>query len=512
MKSVLVAVLASASAPTALAHTVFTDFFVDGMPQGDAVAMRMNPDIGRAGSPIARLDSDDMACNVGGTKGVSRTQAVKDGSLLTFEIRSWPDDPSKESLDRGHKGPCALYLKKVDKATTDTAAGDGWFKVFDHGFDASTQRWCTDDIIDNKGLFSFRLPEGLLGGDYLARPEILALHAAKDDDPQFYTGCAQIFLESSGSLVPESTVSIPGHVDYGQPSTNFDIYNKPGSEYVVPGPKIAKLVPGGAQKASESTQSDGLKPEGCILENGNWCGKEVSSYTNEEGCWASTQACWDQSKTCWESAPPTGGAGCKLWQDKCEAISAECSAGKFDGPPNKDKVLTPVKESINVGLIMVADKANDAPAMPKVSLPSKQKSVSSTKPKPVADVPAEEPELVFDESESFQGPPIIEPSRAALPPFVASRSQSTTLLTVAIPTPTSSPSPTDVPCDKENKSGAVNDEEEDSEDTDDEAEDSKDTDDEAEDSKGTEDKDATPGSQPYKARAPVYPRRYLNRA
>ena len=162
-----------------------------------------------------------MCLDVNGTNGVSRVQSVPDGALLTFEIRSWANDPSKPRLDRGHKGPCAVYLKKVASAIDDKGAGDGWFKLFDHGYDNSTKRWCTDEIIDNNGLLSVNLPKGLEGGYYLARPEILALHNAANNDPQFYTGCAQIFLTSTGNLGPEETVSIPGYVDYKPTSNQF---------------------------------------------------------------------------------------------------------------------------------------------------------------------------------------------------------------------------------------------------------------------------------------------------
>ncbi|KAJ8107866.1 hypothetical protein OPT61_g8570 [Boeremia exigua] len=213
MKTQSMLLAALASAPAALAHTAFTDFYVDGVAQGDAVAMRMSTDPQHATAPIADLASDDMACNVGGTKGVSRVQSVSDGATLSFEIRAWPADPSKESLERGHKGPCAVYLKKVASAVDDPAAGEGWFKIFENGYDSSSDSWCSDKIIDNNGLLNVKLPAGLEGGNYLARPEILALHAANDNDPQFYTGCAQIFLESDGNLVPESTVSIPGYVN-----------------------------------------------------------------------------------------------------------------------------------------------------------------------------------------------------------------------------------------------------------------------------------------------------------
>ena len=58
--------------------------------------------------------------DVGGTKGVSRVQSVSDGATLSFEIRAWPNDPSKERLERGHKGPCAVYLKKVASAIDDS--------------------------------------------------------------------------------------------------------------------------------------------------------------------------------------------------------------------------------------------------------------------------------------------------------------------------------------------------------------------------------------------------------
>ncbi|KAH7069017.1 glycosyl hydrolase family 61-domain-containing protein [Paraphoma chrysanthemicola] len=421
MKTQSMLLAALASVPAALAHTVFTDFYVDGVPQGDGVAIRMNPNSETAGSPIGSLDSEDMACNVGGTKGVSRVQPVKDGALLTFEIRSWANDPTKERLDRGHYGPCAVYLKKVASAIDDKATGDGWFKIFDHGYDASSKRWCTDEIIDNNGLLSVNLPKGLEGGSYLARPEILALHAANSGDPQFYTGCAQIFLESSGNLGPASTVSIPGYVKYGQPSTSFDIYNSDISDYPVPGPEVAKLVAKSDAGVASQTQTEGLKPEGCLVENGNWCGKEVSSYSDEKGCWASAEECWDQSETCWDSTLPTGGAGCDLWQTKCKEIQNACNSKNFNGPPNKGKVLTPEKKAIDVGLIMatVGGGVIDAPA-PKTSATKKEEAKTETPAKqtPAANDQADKEDENKPDTPA-QSPAYTTPAAAAKPSSAA---------------------------------------------------------------------------------------------
>ncbi|KAF2121451.1 glycosyl hydrolase family 61-domain-containing protein [Lophiotrema nucula] len=369
---------ALAAVPGSLAHTVFTDFYVNGVAQGDGVAMRMPKSGDTASYPIENLASNDMACNVDGETGVSRVQTVSDGATVSFEFRSWPNDPTKERLDTGHKGPCAVYLKKVDSAVDDAGHGDGWFKIHDDGYNADEGKWCTDKLIANNGLYSVVLPKGLKGGYYLARPEILALHNAAQGDPQFYAGCAQIFLESSGDLVPESTVSIPGYVKAGGESVSFNIYNRDNAEYPVPGPAVAKLSSSssaaGADLSAQTTQSEGKKPSGVICENGNWFGYEVPDYSNEAGCWASGQKCWDQATTCWDTAPVTGGAGCELWQSKCQAINDACTAKDWTGPPNKGKVLTPKAETIDVGLVLPTSGGGVENSTPKTSSAAAVKS------------------------------------------------------------------------------------------------------------------------------------------
>ncbi len=122
------------------------------------------------------------------------------------------------------------------------------------------------------------------GGYYLVRPEVLALHLAAAGDPQFYTGCAQIFLESSGDAEPTETVSIPGYVDVQEPGLSYNIYVSPPEEYPIPGPELAEFA-SGSNYAQQTEQTEGLKPEGCILENDNWCAMEVDDYSTEQECW-----------------------------------------------------------------------------------------------------------------------------------------------------------------------------------------------------------------------------------
>lgn len=122
------------------------------------------------------------------------------------------------------------------------------------------------------------------GGDYLVRPELLALHVASKGEPQFYHGCAQIFLQSSGTLVPDETVSIPGFIKKDDPSVNYNYFREDSGDYELPGPPVLEsFSPSGSQGPSE--QSEGVKPEGCILEIANMCVEEFPKPSDIEECW-----------------------------------------------------------------------------------------------------------------------------------------------------------------------------------------------------------------------------------
>jgi hypothetical protein len=102
------------------------------------------------------------------------------------------------------------------------------------------------------------------------------LHEADKNppDPQFYIGCAQIFLQSNGSAIPSNAVSIPGYVHAGDASVDFNIYN-PVWPYLMPGP--TPYVDGTSKATSKTgmistttkVQEEGLMPIGCVVENAN---------------------------------------------------------------------------------------------------------------------------------------------------------------------------------------------------------------------------------------------------
>ncbi|CAG8954607.1 hypothetical protein HYFRA_00004526 [Hymenoscyphus fraxineus] len=331
------------------AHTAFTTLFINDVNQGDATCIRMFHDPQRATDPVNDLSSQDMACGFDGTVGVSRVCSAQQNSKLTFEYRIWPDASQPGTLDPSHKGPCAVYMKSTGSAISDKATGDGWFKIWDEGYDAAAGKWCTEKVIDNEGLLSVKVPEDLAGGNYLVRSELISLQQADKSppNPQFYVGCAQIFLESKATTLPQDTVSIPGYVTINDPSVLFSIYDPKPKPYTTPGPPAYQPgVSASTQVTPVTQQTEGLLPAGTVLTNGNWAGTEVKSYTNEKGCNEAAADCWKESQSCYDTAPVTGHANCEIWEAKCESIRSACDSNSFQGPPNAGEMLTPALKKV----------------------------------------------------------------------------------------------------------------------------------------------------------------------
>lgn len=278
-----------------------------------------------------------------GDKPVSFVCPAPAGATLTFEFRLWPSADHPGSIDPGHKGPCAVYVKKVDDIFSDPAAGPGWIKIWEDGYDKESREWCVDRLIQNKGLLSVELPNSLPSGYYLVRPEVLALHQAYRGDPQYYLGCAQLFIQGGpvGSLdvADKYKTSIPGYVDGDTPGVTFDIYKDPMPNYPIPGPKV--YVPAGkglstiavSHKEDKMRMRMGAVPSDCILKNANWCARPIAKYSGQDACWKGVKDCYDQSKLCWATAPASGSENCYTWSDYCKEMDQSCERGEFEGPP-----------------------------------------------------------------------------------------------------------------------------------------------------------------------------------
>lgn len=207
---------------------------------------------------------------------------------MTFEYRFWPDGTQRGAIDISHKGPCEVYMKKVDSAIKDQAIGDGWFSIYRDDYDG--KQWCTEKLIPNNGHLTVTIPQDLEGGYYLVRPALLALHQADKTppDPQFYVGCAQIFLTSNGAAKPKDTVSIPGYVSFNDPAMTYHVWDTPLKPFQWFG--ATPYVSGSASKRDlhvrdTQTQQEGLPSKDCLIPNDNWCGTKLPTCSDEGSCW-----------------------------------------------------------------------------------------------------------------------------------------------------------------------------------------------------------------------------------
>ncbi|KAK6539211.1 hypothetical protein TWF694_009452 [Orbilia ellipsospora] len=194
-----------------------------------------------------------MRCNVG-TVPVSGKCSVNAGDVVTIEMHQQIGDRdcSVEGIGGAHWGPVQVYMSKVTDSSTDLGAG-GWFKIYADTWakyptgDGSSDWWGTKDMNYCCGKLSFAIPSNIPSGDYLLRPEALALHAAGAPPPngaQFYVSCFQLTVSGGSGSVPP-TVSFPGAYSDTDPGIYINIYQSL-STYIAPGPTV---MPGGATKS-----------------------------------------------------------------------------------------------------------------------------------------------------------------------------------------------------------------------------------------------------------------------
>ncbi|QRV95906.1 glycoside hydrolase family 61 protein [Ceratobasidium sp. AG-Ba] len=237
--SVVAAALASTSA--VYGHAKFQYAWKNGVDLGAGIGSYIRGPA--SNSPVKNVKSSDIICNTNNSP-VPKTIEVSAGDVLTLE---WQHDNRRDDIiDPTHQGPVLVYVAP----TASNGQGAVWHKIFDQGF--SGGNWATDKLIAAKGTVSITVPN-LAAGEYLIRPEIIALHEADTDfavnparGAQFYMGCMQIKVVSSGSVKLSSGINF--QTDYKSDGTGilFNVYGTPGSSYVSPGGPVESFAVAGA--------------------------------------------------------------------------------------------------------------------------------------------------------------------------------------------------------------------------------------------------------------------------
>jgi cellulase len=240
--------LALAAAKLAASHTTFQSFVIDGKDQGQHFAVQ-TPSNGN--NPIKDVTSTSLICN--GGKATSDFVEIAAGSEITMQWHhndgASTSGDSDEPIAASHKGPVMVYVAPAESK----GEGDVWVKVYEDGF--TNGKWGVDNFIANKGAVTITLPD-LAAGEYLIRPEIIALHEANNKgSAQFYNGCGQIKVTGGSTKLP-SGVDMTKVYSADDAGVLVNIYSGLTS-YSIPGPKVWD---GASSGTSPSTPTSSKAP------------------------------------------------------------------------------------------------------------------------------------------------------------------------------------------------------------------------------------------------------------
>ncbi|KAI0884527.1 carbohydrate-binding module family 1 protein [Annulohypoxylon maeteangense] len=274
MRTSLYAALAAIGATNVAGHSLFQALWVDGVDMaGQCIRMPSS------NSPVTSVNSPDIRCNVGGTRGVAGKCAVKPGSTVTIEMHAQPGDRKcgSEAIGGAHYGPVNVYMSQVP----DASKADGstpWYKIFADSWSAKGSvgdgdNWGTNDLNSCCGKMDVPIPADTPDGDYLLRAEVIALHTASSaGGAQFYISCYQITVAGGATnrvTALPAGVSFPGALKSSDPGIQINIHSKISS-YVNPGPAViasgtTKVAGSGCSAGCAKTCAVGSGPVGTAI-------------------------------------------------------------------------------------------------------------------------------------------------------------------------------------------------------------------------------------------------------
>ena len=176
----------------------------------------------------SKFGTGDIICHKAGSpKGSSDTMGkIAAGGKIDFHWNTWP---------ASHVGPVLTYAASYTGDIQAVKKEDlKWFKIEGVGYENG--EWAAVKMIANNNTWTTTVPENLAAGKYVFRHEIIALHAAgQENGAQNYPQCVNIEVTGSGTEKPEGVVGTKLYTST-DPGIKFDVYQSKLDSYVVPGP------------------------------------------------------------------------------------------------------------------------------------------------------------------------------------------------------------------------------------------------------------------------------------
>ncbi|KAF1833856.1 hypothetical protein BDW02DRAFT_358887 [Decorospora gaudefroyi] len=196
--------------------------------------------------------SPDIICHKNASpEGSSDTMAsVAAGGVVEFSWTDWPES---------HVGPVITYVAPYTGDIADVNKEElKWTKIEGAGYENG--EWAAVKMIGQNNTWPVTVPESLAAGKYVFRHEIIALHAAGDENgAQNYPQCLNIEVTGSGTETPSDGVVGTELYKSDDAGILFNPYT-PTIDYPVPGPALWSGAGSGSAPSTPSTPTTSAAP------------------------------------------------------------------------------------------------------------------------------------------------------------------------------------------------------------------------------------------------------------
>ncbi|EOA86603.1 hypothetical protein ACJQWK_08934 [Exserohilum turcicum] len=171
----------------------------------------------------------DIICHKNASPKLSsdNLSKVAAGGTVEFHWTEWPVS---------HVGPVLTYVAAYSGDIESVKKEDlKWTKIEGAGYENG--QWAAVKMIGQNNTWSVTVPQSLAAGKYVFRHEIIALHAAgQENGAQNYPQCLNIEVTGSGTEKPEGVVGTKLYTPT-DPGILFNVYAS-DIKYTVPGPPL----------------------------------------------------------------------------------------------------------------------------------------------------------------------------------------------------------------------------------------------------------------------------------
>ncbi|KAJ1951469.1 hypothetical protein FBU59_000134 [Linderina macrospora] len=251
MKSLtLLSFLALVSAVAA--HTYLSHVTFNGKCESEGTCIRPYWSTKGRNWYVVNDGNDGMICGIKSlNSSATKTCVARASSDAVFEWHHDNDNASDNYITYDHK--CACTVNMAPAATN--GLGASWFKVFEYGYDAVTNKWCTDLIHEGGGKVNFTIPADIKDGDYIVRGEFKCPTLKGVVDSSF-VNCAHISVTGGGNAEPKGYDIIKTYL--ASKESRYFARNKNFTTYPIPGPPV--YIAGSSSKQNAArTISDELR-------------------------------------------------------------------------------------------------------------------------------------------------------------------------------------------------------------------------------------------------------------